>query len=99
MIKMRKVNQVKIGKKIKKLRQNKGLTQRELAQKLELTTRHVSDIEQDRSKASYDVLIQMCKLFEISMDTLFSDYIEVQQIQEQQQYLEKAINYLNKIKC
>ena len=96
---MRKVNQVKIGKKIKELRQSRGMTQKELSEKLKLTTRHVSDMEQDRSRASYDVLIQICKVFEISLDTLFSEYIEVQKIQEQQEYIEKAINYLKKIKC
>ena len=96
---MRKTNHVKIGKKVKQLRQNYGMTQKELSQRLGLTTRYISDIEQDRSSASYDVLIQICKVFEISLDTLFSEYIEVQKIQERQQYIEKAIGYLNKIKC
>ena len=42
---------------------------------------------------------ESCKVFEISLDTLFSEYIEVQKIREQQRYIEKAIGYLNKIKC
>ena len=60
---MRKVSTIKIGKTLKEIRRSNGYTQEKLAEAIEVSVRHISDIEQDRAKPSYEVLIKICNLF------------------------------------
>lgn len=76
---MRKKSTIKIGKKIQQIRKSNGYTQETLAEKIEVSARHISDIEQDRSKPSYEVLIRMCNLFKIGIDEIFSDYLNFEE--------------------
>ena len=98
---MRKRNEIKIGNTIKELRKSKNYTQRELAEKIGVTTRYISDIEQDRSRASYDILIKICNLFEVTPNEIFNEYLQLNQ-NKQHKKLEYSINgaieYLRKIK-
>ena len=48
-----------------------------LAEAIECSPRYIGDIEQDRSKPSYEVLVKMCNLFNIGLDEIFSEYLEV----------------------
>ena len=59
---MRKTGVIKIGKIIKRIRLSNGYTQEELAEAIDITARHISDIEQDRSKPSYEVIVGICNL-------------------------------------
>lgn len=74
---MRKLCTVKIGKNIQKIRKSNGYTQEKLAEKIEVSVRYISDIEQDRVSPSYDVLIRICNLFSISMDQIFYEYLKI----------------------
>ena len=74
---MRKPSTIKIGKNIQDLRKSFGYTQEKLAEKIEVSVRYISDIEQDRAKPSYEVLIQICNLFKISLDQMFSKYLNI----------------------
>ena len=74
---MRKVNTIKIGKNIQAIRKSNGYTQERLAEKIEVSVRYISDIEQDRAKPSYEVLIRICNLFHIGIDQIFGEYLEV----------------------
>lgn len=76
---MRKVNTIKIGKNIQAIRRSNGYTQERLAEKIEVSVRYVSDIEQDRANPSYEVLIRVCNLFKVSMDQIFSEYLNVKE--------------------
>lgn len=76
---MRKVNTIKIGKNIQTIRRSNGYTQERLAEKIEVSVRYVSDIEQDRANPSYEVLIRFCNLFKVSMDQIFSEYLNVKE--------------------
>lgn len=76
---MKKKSTIKIGKKIQQIRKSNGYTQEKLAEKIEVSARHISDIEQDRSKPSYEVLIRICNLFQIGMDQIFSDYLNIKE--------------------
>lgn len=76
---MRKVNTIKIGKNIQAIRKSNGYTQERLAEKIEVSVRYVSDIEQDRANPSYEVLIRICNLFKVSMDQIFSEYLNVKE--------------------
>ena len=76
---MRKINTIKIGKNIQAIRKSNGYTQERLAEKIEVSFRYVSDIEQDRANPSYEVLIRICNLFKVSMDQIFSEYLNVKE--------------------
>lgn len=61
----------KIGKKLKYLRTDNDMTQAALAKKLNLTKSVISAYENDLRLPSYDVLIQIAKIFHVTTDYLF----------------------------
>lgn len=109
---MRKINTIKIGKNIQAIRKSNGYTQERLAEKIEVSVRYVSDIEQDRANPSYEVLIRICNLFNVSMDQIFSKYLNIKENKNIEYYLagfdklskkdketiENLITYFNKSK-
>ncbi len=74
---MRKASTIKIGKKLQAIRKSNGYTQEQLAEKIEVSVRYISDVEQDRAKPSYEVLIKICNIFKISLDQVFSEFLTV----------------------
>ena len=60
-------------------------TQEMLAERLECSTRYISDIEQNNSKPSYEVLVRFCNAFDIGLDDIFKQYLKVSK--------EKVVNY------
>ena len=74
---MRKPSTIKIGKIIQQIRKSNGYTQEKLAEAIEVSVRYISDIEQDRAKPSYEILIKICNLFKISLDQIYSEYISI----------------------
>lgn len=73
---MKKSKEIIIGEKLQKIRKAYGYTQERLAEKIECSTRYIGDIEQDRSKPSYEVLVKLCNTLDISMDEIFSEYLK-----------------------
>ena len=73
---MRKTSTIKIGRNLQQIRKSNGYTQEKLAEEIEVSARYVSDIEQDRAKPSYEVLIRICNLFKVSLDQIFSEYLQ-----------------------
>ena len=76
---MKKESSVKIGKTIQEIRKSNGYTQEKLAEAVEVSVRHISDIEQDRVKPSYEILIRICNLFGIGLNQIFSKYLKVKE--------------------
>ena len=74
---MRKPSTIKIGKNIQDIRKSNGYTQEKLAEAIEVSVRYVSDIEQDRAKPSYEVLIRICNFFNIGINQIFSEYLNI----------------------
>lgn len=72
---MKKVGTIKIGKNIQRVRKSNGYTQEKLAEEVEVSARYISDVEQDRAKPSYEVLIKICNTFNIGLDDIFSSYL------------------------
>lgn len=72
---MRKVSTIKIGANLQQIRKSNGYTQEKLAEKIEVSVRYISDIEQNRAKPSYEVLIRICNLFNVALDQIFSEYL------------------------
>ena len=59
-----------IAKKIKILRITKDLTQKELAEMLNVKEYIVSNIEQGRTEPAIDIIIKLCVIFNITADEL-----------------------------
>lgn len=76
---MRKTSTIKIGKNLQEIRKSNGYTQEKLAENIEVSVRYISDIEQDRAKPSYEVLIKICNLFNIGINQIFNEYLKVQE--------------------
>ncbi len=58
------------GQRLKEIRQEKGLTQTKLAQMLSTTQSTVGKYEREEIQLTVDVIIKICKMFEISSDYL-----------------------------
>ncbi len=61
---------VLLGKKIKALRNNSKFTQAELAERLGVTKSSIASYENDSRQPSYEVLIKIARIFNVSIDYL-----------------------------
>ena len=59
-----------IGKNIKKIRTEKGMTQEQLAESLHVTRQAVSNWEQGKSQPDVETLSAMAEVFEVPMENL-----------------------------
>lgn len=62
----------KLGKQIAKLRKAKGLTQGELAEKIEVTQAYLGHIEQGIKSPSLETLEKIAKILKVHIKELFS---------------------------
>ncbi len=60
------------GEKIRNLREDLGLNQTELGEKVGMTQRKISYIENNRFEPSIDDIRQLCLFFDISSDYLLN---------------------------
>ena len=67
------------GLRLKSLRQEKNLTQQQLAEKLGIVKASVSSYEQNANSPSLEVFVQLCKIFDVSADFLLglSDNMDI----------------------
>ena len=59
-----------LGQKIKKLRNEKGLTQKDLADQVHVTFQTVSKWEKDENEPDVSTLKELSKLFDVTVDQL-----------------------------
>lgn len=103
---------IKIGEVLKKLRTSNGYTQEKMAEEIGVSPRYISDIEQDRAKPSYEILVKICNIYNASLDQIFSKYLKIKENKaleygisgyeklktEDQKTIEYLINFFNKSK-
>ena len=70
------VNYAKLGMKIKSLRLRKGLTQDNLAEMVSCNTSHISNIENNHTKVSLNVLLAIANSLDTSIYFLLSEQYE-----------------------
>ena len=64
-----------IGKRIRKIRQERNMTQEILAEKLNVSNQHISDIERGLNGMSIPSLMEICKALDTDADyILFGTY-------------------------
>ncbi|WP_086314409.1 hypothetical protein A5821_001976 [Enterococcus sp. 7F3_DIV0205] len=64
---------IAIGSKLKELRESKKITQKELAEFLNVTPQTISKWERDKSYPDLDTLVKLSKYFQISTDKLLGN--------------------------
>ena len=64
------IRQGALGEAIRMARRRKGLTQEELAERLDITPAHLKHIESERRNPSVPLLFQMMELLDFSVDAL-----------------------------
>ena len=89
-----------IGQNIRRFRRNRGLTQEQLAERINISVPHMSHIETGSTKLSLPVLVDISDVLNVSTDELLnsdgvmkrdSKYEEVIRILEQCNYTEVEI--------
>lgn len=71
-----KMLRISIGKKIKLARTKASFTQEQLAEKLSLSPRYISQLERGIAFGSATTITNICKTLNISSDFLFNDLIK-----------------------
>ena len=61
---------IETGKRIQFLRKNKELTQEQLAEKLNISVRHLQKLESGERGGSVDILVEIAGAFQVSLDFL-----------------------------
>ena len=69
------MDQIKIGKFIAETRKAQNLTQMQLAEKLNITDRAVSKWETGRAMPDSSIMLELCKLLDVSVNDLLSGEI------------------------
>ena len=64
------MNQRKIGVFLRELRQRKGMTQQELAERLGVSNRSVSRWETGVTMPDFDLLIELARFYDVGVDTI-----------------------------
>lgn len=65
------------GKTIRRIRKERGMTQEQLAEKIDIASNSVSRIERGLLVPALSTLIDICNALEIGSDTVLSAYISV----------------------
>lgn len=69
------MNYYKIGQRIRAIRKEKGLSQAELAERVNVSTTHMSHIETGHTKLSLPVFVALARALEVRLDDLMEQPI------------------------
>ena len=75
-MKSKQNEKIKIGKIMQSIRKSLGMTQEQVAEKLDLAPRYISDIERDKTKGSLDTLVKLCNVYNVTPTFILKDYID-----------------------
>lgn len=62
-----------IGKRLREIRLSKGFTQEYVANKVDVNTSHISNIENNRVKVSLSALVNICNALETTVDYVLNN--------------------------
>ncbi|MBS7007791.1 helix-turn-helix domain-containing protein [Anaerostipes sp.] len=68
-----KINYEALGRKIKEVRRKQNMTQEYLAEKVDLSISHISNIETAKTKVSLPTLVEISNALGVSVDYLLMD--------------------------
>jgi transcriptional regulator with XRE-family HTH domain len=90
------MDQIKIGKFIQEKRKEKGITQSELAEILNITDRAISKWENGKCMPDVGIIQELCKILNITINDLFSG--EVVDMKNNEKILEKNLLEMTRLK-
>lgn len=67
---------INLGKRIQEARLLRNITQEQLAEKCNVTPKHISAIERNTSPGSVQLLLNICNILDITPNSLFIDAID-----------------------
>lgn len=67
---MKRIDYKAMGERIRARRLEVGLTQEKLAEKAEISTSHVGEIERGTSICSLEVIVNLANILDLNLDTL-----------------------------
>ena len=67
----------RLGKRIKKCRLNRGLSQEKLAEKVSASKNHLGYVETGKRSVSLLMLVRIANVLEVSIEDLLADSLEV----------------------
>lgn len=67
--------EINVGEQLRQARNKLGYTQEQVGELVELSNKQITDLENDKSKGSITTIINLCNLYGISMDELYSQYL------------------------
>ena len=70
-----------LGDKIKKIRKEKNISQKELAGKLFVSDKTISSWEQNRTEPNFDMIVKICDILDISVSHLIYDKVDKKNIE------------------
>jgi transcriptional regulator with XRE-family HTH domain len=76
---------VNIGQQIQELREKKGINQSTLAKSLGISSASMSAIEKGKNKPTYETLIAISDIFDVSIDYLLTGRKQTDSISEEEQ--------------
>lgn len=71
-----------IGETLKKLRQDRGLTQEDVINKLGISQTYLSQLERDRKEPSGEMLRKICKLYKVAPQIVVWQSLQEKDIQK-----------------
>ena len=80
---------MELGAKLKEMRQRKGLTQEELADRCELTKGYISQLENDLTSPSIATLIELLNALGSSLSEFFKEESDEKIVFSAEEYAEK----------
>ena len=72
----------KMGRRIQEVRKSRGITQSELAQRVDLSTKYISNIECGFKTPTMDTFIAIANALQCDANSLLSDVLDVTTSQE-----------------
>lgn len=88
-MKIKNYDYMPIGQRIKSARKNKRYTQEYVAEKLNVSCQHISDIERGLNGMSLPSLMELCKILEVDADYLLFGTISRNNINPIERLLQK----------
>ena len=90
-------NKKKLGKRIKELRKNAGLTQEQVAEQIEMEQNTISVIESGRNFPTLMTLEKIAKVLNVELSDFF-DYEYLEDIDSIRYYVQNKFQQLNETK-
>ena len=68
---------ISFGKIFQATRKAKGYTQEYVAEKLQLGSRYISDLERGKTIGSIPTFVKLCNIYEVSPTYILQDYLKI----------------------